>query len=398
MADEIRDAFNTTYQDGPVGSPTEPPKSAVRSIGGIIQNEVDGLDTRVSAVESTVGGLPGEIDGLSDRVDAVEAIAEAGIAWTSNSIAVRSTANVDLASGLVNGATLNGVVLATGNYVFLGSQTAPAQNGLYTVVAAGAASRASFADTAAEIAHIGFVVQAGTVGTGERWTLAMNAADITLGTTALIFSLAGIEPGYAAEVEAARNEYATLGGRLDAIAVVSGEVVDTVALLPDVVDAFTGLPSSTKAASDNSSTSNLAVSISGGLRLAPASSTGYAGLLLFDQTDGPFAVEIDVTFTTSSGAASRGVGFGVGSGAARHWYAWSASGSILDRQQDGSTITTNYGTVTSRIFAQADAFTVGLVINKDRSGFLTLTLPNGTKHSCWIASIPTGPLYLNCFG
>ncbi|MER8990400.1 SGNH/GDSL hydrolase family protein [Mesorhizobium sp. M0678] len=171
------------------------------------------LNIRVDAVAS----LPEEVEDLTGRVDAVEDIATAGVIWTTQIVKVRSTANVNLASGLINAAVLNGVALVTGDHVFLGSQTLPAENGLYTVVAAGAASRAIFADSAAELAHIGFVVQSGTVGTGERWTLAMAAAGITLGTTALNFSPEGIEPGYAAEVQTARGPYVALNDRLDAL-------------------------------------------------------------------------------------------------------------------------------------------------------------------------------------
>lgn len=218
MANEIRDAFNTVYADGPSGSPSQPEKSQIRSeVGGAIQTAVDGLDARVADLEGSVGGLPAQVTALDARVDTVEAIATAGVIWTTQIIKVRSTANVALASGLVNAAVLNGVTLVTGDHVFLGSQTLPAENGIYTVVAAGAASRATFADSAAELAHIGFVVQSGTVGTGGRWTLAMAAADITLGTTALVFSPEGIEPGYAAEVQTARGPYTALNDRLDAL-------------------------------------------------------------------------------------------------------------------------------------------------------------------------------------
>ncbi|RWP64928.1 hypothetical protein [Mesorhizobium sp.] len=215
MANEIRDAFNVVYADGPVSSPTQPPKDEIRAIGSVIQGSVDGLDTRVAAVEGAVGGLPGQIEDLTERVDEVEALAIAGIKWTTQRIEARSTANVDLATGLVNGQTLNGVTVQTGLFYFIGSQTNPAQNGIYPGVAAGASARATFADSADELAHVGFVLQAGTVGTGERWTLPMAAADITVGTTPLVFAETGIEPGYAAEVEAARGGEPSLGDRLD---------------------------------------------------------------------------------------------------------------------------------------------------------------------------------------
>ncbi|MER8532127.1 hypothetical protein NKH61_05125 [Mesorhizobium sp. M1005] len=172
-----------------------------------------------------------------------------------------------------------------------------------------------------------------------------------------------------------------------------------VANLIDKTDAFARAPSTSKVATDNSATSNLAVSISGGLRLAPASATGYVGLLLADQSDGPISLEYDVTFTTSFGASSRGIGFAVGTGAARRWYAWAASGSVLERNQDGVTTITNFGTAAARILAQGNNVTVGLVINADRTGFLTMTLPDGTtKQSCLLGSIPTGPIYVAAFG
>lgn len=59
--------------------------------------------------------------------------------------------------GLANGTIVNGVTLATGNVIFVGSQSAPVRNGLYEMPASGAASRASWADSAAELAKDGVV-------------------------------------------------------------------------------------------------------------------------------------------------------------------------------------------------------------------------------------------------
>ncbi|CAH2408026.1 hypothetical protein [Mesorhizobium ventifaucium] len=223
MANEVAAAFNDAWRDYvtegvPSSGPNKPLKSQIRGIGPIVDAQFVLVREEIAAVEAdTVAAVEVITDALSERVDDVEAIATAGIIWTTQTIRVRSTANVVLANGLVNAATLNGVTLATGDFVFLGSQTAHAENGIYTVVAAGATSRAAFADSAAELAHIGFVIQEGTDGTGERWTLPLAAADITLGTTALVFAETGIEPGYAAEVEAARGGEATLSDRLDTI-------------------------------------------------------------------------------------------------------------------------------------------------------------------------------------
>jgi hypothetical protein len=165
-------------------------------------------------IKSEVRGTFGVVE---DRIDAVEAAAIFGIRWTTNAVRVRSTGNVAIATALENGDTLNGVTLATGNHVFLGSQTAPAENGIYTVVASGAASRATFADTAAELAYLGFLVSEGTVGAGERWTLSLASSAITVGTTALNFSQVGVEVSYAAEVVAARDGEASLLARMTGI-------------------------------------------------------------------------------------------------------------------------------------------------------------------------------------
>lgn len=151
---------------------------------------------------------------VSEAIAAVEAVASAGIRWTEHIIEGRSTGNVDLATGLVNGATLNGLTVQTGKFYFIGLQTDLSKNGIYAGVAAGAAARATFADSEAELAYIGFVLQGGTVGAGERWTLPLAAADIVIEATALNFAPFGIEPGYSGEVEAGRGEYSSLGDRI----------------------------------------------------------------------------------------------------------------------------------------------------------------------------------------
>lgn len=191
IATAFQNAWRNFVTDNvPSSGTNKPVKSEIRAIGTTIETELGLLEDRIENVES-------------------------GINWTSNSIRVRSTANVNISNGLENGDTLNGVTLATGNFVFLGSQSAPSQNGIYTVVSSGAASRASFADTAAELARIGFVIQSGTVGAGERWTLPMDAADITVGSTSLNFALVGIEPDFSAELVAARDGEASLSDRFE---------------------------------------------------------------------------------------------------------------------------------------------------------------------------------------
>lgn len=78
MANEIRDAFNTVYADGPTGNPDEPDKYQVREIvGGTIQDQVDEAKalaqgaaegyvigttwTALAAIVGTRAGQPGRV-------------------------------------------------------------------------------------------------------------------------------------------------------------------------------------------------------------------------------------------------------------------------------------------------------------------------------------------------
>jgi len=156
------------------------------------------------------------IDEVAASMDEI-AVSALQVRWTTEIVSVRATANVAIATALENGDTLNGVTLVTGMNVFLPYQTNPAESGIYTVVASGAASRATWADAPGELARIGILVQAGSVGAGERWVLALEEADIMIGSTPLVFSPYGIEPSYADEVETARGGEASLNDRLDGI-------------------------------------------------------------------------------------------------------------------------------------------------------------------------------------
>jgi hypothetical protein len=96
------------------------------------------------------------------------------------SVRAASTANLTL-SGTQ---TVDGVVLIAGDRILVKDQSSGAQNGIY-VVAAGAWSRATDADTAAKLSAGTFVfVEEGTVNADTGWVLTTDGT-ITLGTTAL---------------------------------------------------------------------------------------------------------------------------------------------------------------------------------------------------------------------
>ena len=75
---------------------------------------------------------------------------------------VATTANINLTNALENGDTLDGITLATNDKVLVKNQTDATENGIYKVVASGAASRDPDFNTVAELAGQLVIVQQGT--------------------------------------------------------------------------------------------------------------------------------------------------------------------------------------------------------------------------------------------
>lgn len=116
--------------------------------------------------------------------------AQRGIDW-KDSVRAASTANVTLASALTNGSTMDGVTLATGDRVLLKNQTTASENGIYVVVASGAAGRSVDADASAEVtAGLAVTVEQGTAN-GDKVFMLTTDGPIVLGTTSLTFSPLG---------------------------------------------------------------------------------------------------------------------------------------------------------------------------------------------------------------
>jgi len=98
-----------------------------------------------------------------------------------------STANVVIASALENGDTLDGVTLVTGDRVLLKNQSTGSQNGIYTVVASGSASRDTEFDVITELAGQLVIIQEGTVN-ADTIFLCTTDTSATLGTTTITFT------------------------------------------------------------------------------------------------------------------------------------------------------------------------------------------------------------------
>ena len=157
-------------------------------VGG--QNVAFRDEANAFTVENSFGSqkLTSVADPTSAQDAATKAYVDAtaiGIDWKP-SVRVATTANITL-SGTQ---TIDGVAVIATDRVLVKDQTAGAENGIYAV-AAGAWTRATDADTSAEVTTgISVYVSEGSTLADTGWMLTTNDP-ITLGTTALIFTLFG---------------------------------------------------------------------------------------------------------------------------------------------------------------------------------------------------------------
>lgn len=111
-----------------------------------------------------------------------------------SSVRVATAAAGTLATSFANGQTVDGVVLATGNRILIKDQAAPATNGIYTVNASGAPTRATDFNAWTEVPGAFVFVEEGATLADTGWVCSANAGG-TLDTTAITFvqfSAAGI--------------------------------------------------------------------------------------------------------------------------------------------------------------------------------------------------------------
>lgn len=95
--------------------------------------------------------------------------------------------NINISSGLVNGQTIAGVTVATGDRVLLKHQLAPAENGIYIVAASGAASRSTDADSSGEFTNNKSVYVEDGLLASTYWQASIPTS-FTLNTSPVSFS------------------------------------------------------------------------------------------------------------------------------------------------------------------------------------------------------------------
>ena len=152
-----------------------------------------GLGTIATQNANNVALTGGTITGLGDPSSSSEAATKNYVDNLVTGLRTRviaraaSTANVAIATALENGDVLDGVTLATGNRVLLKNQTTTSQNGLYTVVASGTASRDTEFDTISELAGQLILVSEGTTHADDLF-LCTTDTSATLGSSSISYT------------------------------------------------------------------------------------------------------------------------------------------------------------------------------------------------------------------
>jgi hypothetical protein len=152
-----------------------------------------GLGTIATQNANNVSISGGSVTGLGDPSVSSEAATknyvDQAVAGLRNRIIAEAatTANINLTTDLENGDTLDGVTLVTGDRVLVKDQSDATENGLYIVVASGAASRDPEHDTIAELSGGMVVVNQGTANDNKIF-LCTTDSDATIGISNITYT------------------------------------------------------------------------------------------------------------------------------------------------------------------------------------------------------------------
>ncbi len=111
------------------------------------------------------------------------------------SVRAATTAAGTLASSFENGDSVDGVSLVTGNRILIKNQAAGAENGIYTVNASGAPTRANDYTAGISAASTIVIAEEGTTNADMAFQCTNNVGSDVVGTDALVFAAFGIANG-----------------------------------------------------------------------------------------------------------------------------------------------------------------------------------------------------------
>lgn len=152
---------------------------------------MNGLDLQSQRIQNLADPSTSTDAATKNYVDNIAA----GLEWKKE-VVVATTTNGTLATAYANSQTVDGYALVTGDRILLKNQTAGTENGIYTVNASGAPTRAVDANTTAGLQSATVLVVKGTVGADTAWTQTAN--DPIVGTTSLVFVQFGAGTTYTA--------------------------------------------------------------------------------------------------------------------------------------------------------------------------------------------------------
>jgi hypothetical protein len=153
-------------------------------------NDATSAATASKLVKRDANGNISVADPTSDSHAATKGYVDAARSGldVKQSVRVATTSAINIATDLEDGDTIDGVTLATGDRVLVKNQSTASENGIYVVVASGAASRSTDADSNAEVTAGMFTfVSEGSTNADSGWVLTTNDT-ITLGSTSLDFA------------------------------------------------------------------------------------------------------------------------------------------------------------------------------------------------------------------
>lgn len=159
---------------------------SVKSLTGF-----DANGQRITTVgDPSAGGDAATKQYVDNRVD--------GLAY-KEAVRAATTGDVTLATGFENGDSIAGVTLVTGDRILIKNQTSAIENGIYTVNVSGAPTRATDANTSAELNNATVVVTEGTTNEGLEWT--QTTVDPAIGSDNIVFVQKGTGVSYTADGE-----------------------------------------------------------------------------------------------------------------------------------------------------------------------------------------------------
>lgn len=126
----------------------------------------------------------------------VDSVAASSVKWKTP-VRVATTADGTFSTAFDNGSTVDGVVLATGDRILIKNQADATQNGIYTVAASGAPTRATDADANDEVPGATVFVEEGTANAATQWTCTNTS--VTLGSSDITFVLIAAGVTYTAD-------------------------------------------------------------------------------------------------------------------------------------------------------------------------------------------------------